>query len=142
MYCNSLRRPTTHTHTQCSVCVCVCGVTECLNYRLIVSLAGFCCCHHIGPVKVNYWNMFICCQPLPQAVSCMKTNTQHTHKHTHTDTVHSNISQGTLCPSSSQHFPQLFCFCFSTLCTVLSRPEIQTHCDSCSFPPSTDVTSG
>lgn len=50
-------------------------MTECLNYGLIVSLAGFCCWHHIGPVKVNYWNMFICCQPLQQAVTCMETQT-------------------------------------------------------------------
>lgn len=64
-------------HPQCSetAYVCECGVTECLNYGLIVSLAGFCCWHHIGPVKVNYWNMFICCQPLPQAVTCMETQT-------------------------------------------------------------------
>lgn len=70
-----------HTHTMFSdwVCVWVCGVTECLNYGLIVSLAGFCCCHHIGPVKVNYWNMFICCQPPPQAVTCMETQTN-THR--------------------------------------------------------------
>ena len=105
--------------------VCECGVTECLNYGLIVSLAGFCCCHHIGPVKVNYWNMFICCQPLPQAVTCMETQTN-----THTDVVHSNNSQGTSCPSSPRHFPQLFCFCLSTLCTLLSQPPlVQTHCD-------------
>jgi len=65
------------THIQCSLTefVCECTVTECLNYGLIVSLAGFCCWHHIGPVKVNYWNMYICCQPLQQAVTCMETQT-------------------------------------------------------------------
>ena len=102
-YCIFLGRHATISpaHTQCSLTeyVCVCGVTECLNYGLIVSLAGFCCWHHIGPVKVNYWNMFICCQPLLQAVTCMETQTNTLTLFTKT------TSQSTLCPSSPQHFP-------------------------------------
>lgn len=65
----------THTRRSVTDYVWECGVTERLNYGLIVSLAGFCCWHHIGPVEVNYWNMFICCQPLQQAVMCMETHT-------------------------------------------------------------------
>lgn len=119
--CLGRHSPISPTHTQCSQSeyVCECGVTECLNYGLIVSLAGFCCWHHIGPVKVNYWNMFICCQPLLQAVTCMETQTN-THRCC-------SLKQftGTLCPSSSQHFPQLLCLffsCSSTGCTALSQP--------------------
>lgn len=77
--CTHMYQSLQHTQTIFSEYVCEVGVTECLNYGLIVSLAGFCCCHHIGPVKVNYWNMFICCQPLPQAVTCMETQTN-THR--------------------------------------------------------------
>lgn len=124
-----------NTHTMFSdwVCVCVCGVTECLNYGLIVSLAGFCCCHHIGPVKVNYWNMFICCQPLPQAVTCMETQTN-THTRTlFTQTIHRapRVPQALnifLCSfvSASAHFVQ---FSVSHLkykhTVILQFPSIQ-----------------
>lgn len=118
VYCISSVFPTC---TRCSVMeyVCECGVTECLNYGLIVSLAGFCCWHHIGPVKVNYWNMFICCQPLPQAVTCTETQAN-THRRC-------SLKQftGNLLPLNI--FPHLFCFCFGRLCTVFSQPpEIQT----------------
>ena len=43
--------------------------TVCLNYGFIVSLAHFCCWRHIEPVKVNYCNMFIFCQPFRRAVA-------------------------------------------------------------------------
>lgn len=99
-----------------SDCVCV---TEWLNYGLIVSLAGFCCWHHIGPVKVNYWNMFICCQPLPQAVTCTETQTN-----THAGAAHSNNLQGSLCPSGRRRLPRL----------TLSRPRSAT-CVTLQPPP-------
>lgn len=105
--------------------VCECSVTERLNYGLIVSLAGFCCCHHIGPVKVNYWNMFICCQPLLQAVTCMETQTN-THRHC------SLNSRGTLCPLSHQHVPQPLNFSFSVSWSL--DTNLLRSCDAILIP--------
>lgn len=137
-YCISLRRhvPIPQAHTQCSVTEHVCerGVTECLNYGLIVSLAGFCCCHHIGPVKVNYWNMFICCQPLPQAVTCMETQTN-THRRCslkqltgHLVSLNSYLSSFV---SASAHFVQLSVGHLKYKHTVILRfPSIQSSLDT------------
>lgn len=106
-----------------SVCVCEYGVTECLNYGLIVSLAGFCCWHHIGPVKVNYWNMFICCQPLPQAVTCMETQDKHTQK-PFTQTIH----RAPRVLQALKRFPQLLLFLLhhTLYTTQVSQPVMQT----------------
>lgn len=113
-----------HTHTE--YWVCERAVTECLNYGLIVSLAGFCCCHHVGPVKVNYWNMFICCQTPLQAVSDTET-----HKHTQKRCSLRQFA-GQLVSLSSSSAPP----------TSLPRHTLHSLLAACSFPPSPDLNRG
>lgn len=105
--------------------MCERAVTECLNYGLIVSLAGF-CCHHVGPVKVNYWNMFICCQTPLQAVSDTET-----HKHTQKRCSLRQFA-GQLVSLSSSSAPS----------TSLPQHTLHSLPAACSFPPSPDLKNG